>query len=84
MIGLSSISYMKNVFLNVLAVALLSAILPCMLFYYMNETVLSFMTISLVAILCTLIVEFYIGCNQKERTFVLNKIKDIKHKISAK
>lgn len=78
MIGLSSISYMKNVFLNVLAVALLSAILPCMLFYYMNETVLSFMTISLVAILCTLIVEFYIGCNQKERTFVLNKIKDIK------
>ena len=84
MIGLSSISYMKNVFLNVLTVALLSAILPCMLFYYMNETALSFMTISLVAILCTLIVEFYIGCNQKERTFVLNKIKAIKHKISAK
>lgn len=84
MIGLSSILYMKNVFLNVLTVALLSAILPCMLFYYMNETVLSFMTISLVAILCTLIVEFYIGCNQKERTFVLNKIKAIKHKISAK
>ena len=50
----------------------------------MNETALSFMTISLVAILCTLIVEFYIGCNQKERTFVLNKIKAIKHKISAK
>ncbi len=74
MIGLSSILYMKNVFLNVLVVALLSAIIPYMLFCYMKETFFSFIIITLIAVLCTLVVEFYIGCNQKERFFVLNKV----------
>lgn len=84
MIGLSSILYMKNVFLNVLAVALLSTIIPYMLFYYMKETFFSFIIITLIAVLCTLVVEFYIGCNQKERFFVLNKVRNIKNKFIAR
>lgn len=84
MIGLSSILYMKNVFLNVLAVALLSTIIPDMLFYYMKETFFSFIIITLIAVLCTLVVEFYIGCNQKERFFVLNKVRNIKNKFIAR
>ena len=84
MIGLSSILYMKNVFLNVLAVALLSTIIPYMLFCYMKETFFSFIIITLIAVLCTLVVEFYIGCNQKERFFVLNKVRNIKNKFIAR
>lgn len=84
MIGLSSILYMKNVFLNVLVVALLSAIIPYMLFCYMKETFFSFIIITLIAVLCTLVVEFYIGCNQKERFFVLNKVRNIKNKFIAR
>ena len=84
MIGLSSILYMKNVFLNVLVVALLSAIIPYMLFCYMKETFFSFIIITLIAVLCTLVVEFYIGCNQKERFFVLNKVRNIKNKFLAR
>jgi len=84
MIGLSSILYMKNVFLNVLVVALLSAIIPYMLFCYMKETFFSFIIITLIAVLCTLVVEFYIGCNQKERFFVLNKVRNIKNKVIAR
>lgn len=76
-IGLSSILYMKNVFLNVLVVALLSAIIPYMLFCYMKETFFSFIIITLIAVLCTLVVEFYIGCNQKERFFVLPQIRNL-------
>lgn len=83
-IGLSSILYMKNVFLNVLVVALLSAIIPYMLFCYMKETFFSFIIITLIAVLCTLVVEFYIGCNQKERFFVLNKVRNIKNKFIAR
>ena len=84
MIGLSSILYMKNVFLNVLVVALLSTIIPYMLFCYMKETFFSFIIITLIAVLCTLVVEFYIGCNQKERFFVLNKVRNIKNKFIAR
>lgn len=84
MIGLSSILYMKNVFLNVWVVALLSAIIPYMLFCYMKETFFSFIIITLIAVLCTLVVEFYIGCNQKERFFVLNKVRNIKNKFIAR
>ena len=84
MIGLSSILYMKNVFLNVLAVALFSTIIPYMLFCYMKETFFSFIIITLIAVLCTLVVEFYIGCNQKERFFVLNKVRNIKNKFIAR
>lgn len=84
MIGLSSILYMKNVFLNVLVVASLSAIIPYMLFCYMKETFFSFIIITLIAVLCTLVVEFYIGCNQKERFFVLNKVRNIKNKFIAR
>lgn len=84
MIGLSSILYMKNVFLNVLVVALLSTIIPYMLFCYMKETFFSFIIITLITVLCTLVVEFYIGCNQKERFFVLNKVRNIKNKFIAR
>lgn len=84
MIGLSSIRYMKNVYLNVLAVAVLSAIIPSLLSMYMSESFLSFVTISLVAMASTLGIEFFVGCNKKERAFVLTKAKSISHKFSKR
>ena len=82
MIGLSSIRYMKNVYLNVLAVAVLSAIIPSLLSMYISESFLSFVVISLVAMASTLFIEFFVGCNNKERVFVLTKAKSIIHKFS--
>ncbi len=84
MIGLSSIRYMKNVYLNVLAVAVLSSIIPSILSMYMQESFLSFVVISLAALASTLAVEFYIGCNKKERAFVAAKAKDIINKINKR
>ena len=84
MIGLSSIQYMKKVYLNVIVVTLLSLAVPILLSKYMEETFFSFVVLSLVSIVCTLIVEFYVGCNGKEREFVVDKVKGLKNKILKK
>lgn len=84
MIGLSSIQYMKKVYFNVIIVTLLSLAVPGLLSKYMEESLLSFVVLSLVAMVCTLIVEFYIGCNGKERDFVVDKVKELKNKILKK
>ena len=81
MIGLSSVQYMKNVYLNVIIVTLLSLAVPGLLSKYMEESFISFVVLSLVAIVCTLIVEFCVGCNGKERTFIMGKVNSIVQKI---
>ena len=81
LIGLSSIQYMKKVYFNVLGVAILAFVIPGLLSYYMQESFLSFVLISLLAMVCTCIVEFYVGCTKKERTFVLDKINKLILKI---
>ena len=84
MIGLSSIQYMKKVYLNVIIVTLLSLVVPGLLSKYMAESFISFVVLSLVAIVWTLFVEFYVGCNGKEREFVVDKVKGLKNKILKK
>ena len=74
MIGLSSIQYMKKVYFNVIAVALLSVMIPAILSKYMDESFLSFAILSLLVMACTIAVEFYVGCNGKERAFVIEKV----------
>lgn len=81
MIGLSSIQYMKKVYLNVIVVSLLSPVIPVLLLKYLEESFLSFVVLSLGAVVCTLIVEFYVGCNGKERKFVVDKVKKIKNNV---
>ena len=81
MIGLSSVLYMKKVYFNVIIVTLLSLFVPGLLSKYMEESFLSFVILSFAAIVCTIIVEFYVGCNGKEREFVIDKVKNIKNKV---
>ena len=84
MIGLSSIQYVKNVYINIVVVALFSLVIPAVLSKYMNESFLSFIILSIVAMICTIVVIFYIGCNRKERAFVVGKMNLVKNKIINK
>lgn len=81
MIGLSSIQYLKKVYFNVIVVALLSLVVPGLLSKCVEESFLSFVLLSLVAVVCTVIVEFYVGCNGKERAFVKEKVGKVILKI---
>ena len=84
MIGLSFIQYIKNVYLNIVTVALLSLVIPAMLSKYMEESFFSFIILSIVSMLCTIIVVFYLGCNRKERSFVIGKMNLVKNKLINK
>lgn len=81
LIGMSSLQYLKKVYLNVLVVSLISTLIPAMLSQNLDETFLSFVTLSIVAIACTVFTEYYIGCTREERAFVVNKMNAIKNKI---
>ena len=62
----------------------LYVVVPCLLSKYLEESFLSFVILSFAAIVCTIIVEFYVGCNGKEREFVIDKVKNIKNKVIKK
>jgi len=84
MIGLSSILFLKKVYLNIIAVTSISASAPLCLANYMEETFLSFVLSSVVSMTCTAITILYIGCNRKERVFVIEKLYNLKKKIGQK
>ena len=84
MIGLTPVQYMKKVYFNVFVVALLAFVVPSLLSKFMEESFFSFVILSLVAMACTIIVEFYVGCNSKEREFVVEKISSILKKIQQR
>lgn len=81
MIGLSVHEYMSKVYFNVFAVTILSAIIPCTSFYYLSETFINFIAICIISVICTFIVIYFVGCNRKERQFILSKITAIKDKF---
>ena len=82
MIGLSVRKYAMKVYLNVLTVTVISAILPFLIGKQLEESFLNFVLLSLIAIICTGITIYYVGCNRAERQFVLNKLHTIKNKLN--
>ena len=81
MIGLSVRKYLKKVYLNVLAVTVIASVLPFLMTNVLTESFLNFILSSFVALICTGITIYYVGCNKAERQFVTNKLHIIIHKI---
>lgn len=81
MIGLSIRKYINKVYFNVIAVTILSAIIPCILSYYFNETLINFIILCTISIICTFTMIYFVGCNRKERQFILSKITAIRNKF---
>lgn len=81
MVGLSVRKYMSKVYLNVFTVTILSAIIPCVSSYYLNETFINFIIICTISVICTFTVIYFVGCNRKERQFILSKVTAIKDKL---
>ena len=81
MIGLSVRKYMKKVYVNVLVVTVIAAIFPFLLAISLDESFLNFILLCFVALICTGITIYYVGCDKTERQFVLNKLHTIIDKI---
>ena len=77
LIGLKARDFIKKVYINVIVVTLLSAIIPFILVNVLSNDFLTFIALSMITIVSTLSIEFYIGCTKKERQFVVSKVKTI-------
>lgn len=81
MINISLKEYMKKVYSNIIIVTIISSIIPFILATNNNETFPFFILQSCVAIACTIITIYYVGCNKIEKQFIKNKLHEIIHRV---
>ncbi len=79
--GFSSMSYIKEVLLNVVLVVLTSVIIPIFLYLYMDKGVLSFVVVTLSCLLFTLLSIIFVGCTKNERASILRQVHNVIVKI---
>ncbi|MBO5613521.1 MAG: lipopolysaccharide biosynthesis protein [Prevotella sp.] len=81
MIGLKITYYIRRVYFNAITVTVLSAILPILYVKYSSEGFWTFVIASFLSIVCTVLVEMYVGCTKKERQLVYSHLSKIIGKI---
>lgn len=84
MIHLSVSKYLHNVVLNTLLVLLLSALLPSYIFLKMDIGIIRLLVVVFVSVISSLVIIYYIGCREKERFFIKQKMKMILSKFRIK
>ena len=80
MVFLPAIKFIRNVYVNILSVSILSSIVP-MIFHQKEISIGTSVIVILLSLTCSLFVIFYIGCNKEERIFARNKAKYFLNKI---
>ena len=81
MIGLSVREYLSKVYFNVLAVTIISSILPLFMAIKLKETFINLIYSCFVSVLVSSVVIYFIGCNCKERQFINEKVNTIIKKL---
>lgn len=76
MIGMPISEFIKKVILNVVLVSVVGALLPILIINQMNESFLRLIITVSISCISLFLTYFFIGCNKKEREFILIKIKD--------
>lgn len=83
MAGLSMRAFLKNVYLNVITVALLSCIVPLAIHHTMAAGWERFLVTCSVSVACSTIAILFVGCSRSERLFILSKIPVIKRYLRS-
>ena len=73
--------YLRKVYLNVLVVAIVSALLPVLVSRTLSECFLHFILLTLLCLLCTTLTILYVGCNAKERHTALAYARKVQGKM---
>lgn len=82
MVGLSMRAFLKNVYLNVITVALLSCIVPFAVHHTMAVGWERFLVVCSVSAVCSAIAILFVGCSRSERLFILSKIPLFKSRVN--
>ena len=80
MINLKVRDYLRRVYFNVILVTIVAAIFPFYVSSVTPESFISFLLISALSVVCTILAEFYIGCSVVERHFVVDKVLQVANK----
>ena len=82
-IGYSISNFIKNTYLIIFIVLLLSLIPPFLVHYYLDESFLRFLLVGFCSVLSSSFFILYVGCNKAERSYVYNKINSIISKFQS-
>lgn len=81
MAQLSICSFLKNVCVKVLLVAIIASLLPIILYNNLSYGWVRLLMVIIVSVISSMFSIFYIGCNKGERQFIISKIVSFKHKV---
>lgn len=82
MIGLKISRFFKDVLLNIALVTIISLVLPFLLQHIMPASFISFICISLLAVLCALLAIYFVGLDATEKKYANKMVLKIKTKLS--
>lgn len=74
MIQMKLRTYLCEVILPIVMVAIISPILPYLLYRNIGQSLVSFFAICSLCVVCVFITVFYVGCNKNEQEFLVSKI----------
>ena len=78
-IDLNISSYLKDVYIKVLIVSIISATIPFICYVGFEKSIMRFIIVSIVSVISTGLTIYFVGCNKKEKTFINSYI----HKFTS-
>lgn len=81
MIRMKVSDYFREVILPILKVVILSPIIPLIVYFSINQSIVTFFVVCVVSVLSVLCVIYFVGCTKVERNFVLTKVSGVILKV---
>lgn len=83
MINLSITDYVRKVYVNIFNVTVFATALPCITGLYIEQGIFNFAIVSIISLVWTSTVVYWVGCDKGERIFISDKVqlylKKIRH-----
>ena len=73
MIDLPLLSYVKNIYLPIMGVVVLSVVLPMLVYNNMQEGIMRLLAVGVTCVISVAITSLFIGMTRNERTFLIDK-----------
>lgn len=73
MIDLPLLSYVKNIYLPIMGVVLLSVVLPMLVYNNMQEGIIRLFAVGMTCVISVALTSLFIGMTRNERTFLIDK-----------
>jgi hypothetical protein len=73
MIDLPLLSYVKNIYLRIMGVVLLSIVLPLLVYSNMQEGIIRLLAVGMTCVVSVALTSLFIGMTRNERTFLIDK-----------